>query len=100
MTEDIHTAEFIDHFLWKAPVHTLLSHEFTLTPTKEIICISLHGHNPNNAKTFFNLTSRPLLDLQEGVIYEFDDATSEEKSVISKEKFRTYKEHKFSLASF
>lgn len=100
IAQDIKAAEFVDKSLWAYPVHSLLPHEFTLTHTKEIICISLPKYNPNEARHIFNLTSEPILDDFFHTIYEFDDTSSEKKAQVSKEKYHTYKEEKFALASF
>jgi DNA polymerase IIIc chi subunit len=83
---------YLDELLWKEPRFSFLPHVISEIPLEETIVISQKRANLNEAQYIFNLTPNPIFDLECKVIYEFDDYTDKDKAIISKKKFKLYKE--------
>jgi DNA polymerase IIIc chi subunit len=92
---DDNSQTFLDELLWKEPRFSFLPHTIAEIPIEENIVISQKRVILNNAQYIFNLTSDPISDLECNVIYEFDDYTDKERALISRKKFKFYKENGF-----
>lgn len=82
--------DYIDKLLWTQPADSFLPHDGEL--------ITITDKIPKNAKSIFNLTSKPLIEKSSGVVYEFDDQSSTHKQEAFKMRYHAYKRSNFAIA--
>jgi DNA polymerase IIIc chi subunit len=98
--EDEKALHFADELLWKSPSESLLPHAILATPSDEWIALTKEKINLNQARIAFNLCSTPLLiDGPFRTIYEFEDASSPNKKMLSQIRFEGYKQARYSIES-
>lgn len=89
LVSDDKAQNFLDDFLWKEPKISFLPHSID---GDDLITISQKNKEANY---IFNLTAYPIYKIPFKAIYEFDDYTDKKKLLISKKKFKFYKEKRF-----
>ncbi len=92
LVEEEKTEQYVDELLWKLPPTSFLPHAVVDKESQDLIAITRHKKNMNQARFAFNLCSTPLLI--EGpfkIIYDFEDITSLNKKHLSELRFDAYK---------
>ena len=90
LVESQAAVEYIDKLLWATPIDGFLPHSGEL--------ITITDKRPKDSLQIFNLTSKALIDQRSGVIYEFDDQSSEHKQETFKARYNAYKKANFRVA--
>lgn len=93
LTEDEASQKYVDDLLWKEPKFSFLPHCVSDSASEDYIVITTNKVNVNNCLHVFNLTSEPFNYFDCSIIYEFDDQTDKKRALISKTKFKFYKDH-------
>jgi DNA polymerase IIIc chi subunit len=92
IVSDEKAQSYVDALLWKEPKFSFLPHSISDTDSTDYITITQKKSNINNAKYVFNLTTEPFEEFDCNIVYELDDYTDKKKAIISKSKFKFYKE--------
>ena len=91
--------DYLDLLLWRYPQDSFLPHSVENTHLKELITITTSKENPNEAKSLFNLTAKPIdnTNLFFTHIYEFEDLSSTARNKNAQDRYKIYKEQGFSI---
>lgn len=94
---NLQSAHYIDTLLWSTPPDSFLPHIVSDMPTTEWIAITLQNEiNVNESPRVLNLSPRPcFLPVEE--IYEIFDESHPDKTLLSENKIRLYKEQGYPL---
>lgn len=99
LTPDEKALKFVDDLLWSEPKFSFLPHAVSEENSDDLIVVTQKLLNLNRSQHIFNLCPLPIFDLPCSVIYEFDDLTDKNRSLISKNKFQKYQERGFLIES-
>ena len=93
--------EFMNTFLWKTPKTSFLPHIISNKKCDDFLVLTKKRKNLNNSSYIFNL-SKTALFIEDSfkVIYDFEDLSTDETKLKSKEKFNSYREKDFLIESF
>lgn len=83
--------EYVDLLLWRMPPEGFLPHVIKDTPCSNLIVLTTSEENPNNAKSIFNLTAKPITKPTFTHIYAFEDLNSTEHTILTQQHYQTYK---------
>ena len=105
-TDREETLQYVDHLLWSYPKQSFIPHALLIKepffPLSETISITKEDLTDKIKEPIacFNLTKEPLLNTSWIKVYEFEDQSDPQKTLLSRYRFASYKKAKIPIAYY